>query len=107
MRPVGCQRRVSRMYCIDMNIPRTRVSIWHAVVLACALGCVCISTIPGRAQEDKGSAANDKPGAGDKSATADKAGAGDKSTLPPLPADAHVQQSMVLDGKTLDPKSAV
>ena len=46
--------------------------------------------------------AQDKPASdkgGDKSATAKPAD--DKSALPPLPADAHVAQTMELDGKTL------
>lgn len=37
----------------------------------------------------------------DKSAAGDKPGAADKMKLPPLPPDAHVQQTMELDGKTL------
>ncbi|MGB6687589.1 MAG: peptidase S10 [Terracidiphilus sp.] len=40
----------------------------------------------------------EKPAAGDKSS--DKSGS-EKSTLPPLPADAHVEQTMELNGKTL------
>jgi carboxypeptidase C (cathepsin A) len=44
--------------------------------------------------------AQDKPPA-DKPAAAAEKPADNKSALPPLPADAHVQQSMELDGKTL------
>jgi carboxypeptidase C (cathepsin A) len=55
------------------------------------------------AQADKTTVSNEKtgekPAAAEKSA-ADKA-ADDKTALPPLPADAHVQQTMQLDGKTL------
>jgi carboxypeptidase C (cathepsin A) len=48
------------------------------------------------------SAQTDKPApAADKTATPDKAAAADKTALPPLPAEAHVQQSMQLDGKAL------
>ena len=44
---------------------------------------------------------NDKaPAAADKSKPADK-GSSDKSALPPLPAEAHVQQTIQLDGKAL------
>jgi carboxypeptidase C (cathepsin A) len=47
----------------------------------------------------------DKAAAGDSQAGADKAaadkGAADKNALPPLPADAHVQQSIEFGGKTL------
>ena len=37
----------------------------------------------------------------EKPAAADKADATERKPLPPLPADAHVQQSMQIDGKTL------
>ena len=46
------------------------------------------------AQSDAAPAAADKEKAGEKAPA-------DKSVLPPLPADAHVQQSMQLDGKAL------
>ena len=101
MRRVGCQRWVSSMYCIDMNIGRNGFSILHASLLACALCCLSGTAIPGRSQQDKASSTSEKQSGGEKSATADKAGANDKSALPQLPADAHVQQSLVLDGKTL------
>ncbi len=54
-----------------------------------------------RAQADKATPATDKSSdkSADKSAS-DKA-AGEKNALPPLPADAHVQQQIQLDGKTL------
>jgi carboxypeptidase C (cathepsin A) len=61
-------------------------------VLACALGCSTFLASYSWSQGDKGPAA-DKP-------AADKAAA-DKTALPPLPAEAHVQQQMQLDGKTL------
>lgn len=48
------------------------------------------------------SAQADKPAsAADKTSIPDKAAAADKIALPPLPAEAHVQQSMQLDGKML------
>ena len=46
-------------------------------------------------------AANDAPAAAEKTSASDKAAAADKQTLPPLPADAHVAQTMELNGKTL------
>src|SRR5258708_35730242 len=59
---------------------------------ACALGCSTFFASSSWSQGDKGPAA-DKP-------AADKAAA-DKTALPPLPVEAHVQQQMQLDGKTL------
>ena len=69
-----------------------------AAMLACAMLCLVFPAGRAAAQTDKPAAA------ADKSAGADKAGAdktADKTTLPPLPAEAHVQQSIQLDGKTL------
>jgi carboxypeptidase C (cathepsin A) len=66
--------------------------------LAIALSAFCLAlsvSLPARAQSDKPPA--DKAPA-DKSAAKP---ADDKAALPPLPADAHVQQTMELDGKTL------
>ncbi len=71
----------------------------RAAMLACALLCVAVPAV-GAAQTDKPAAATDKSVA-DKSAAADKNAAADKSALPPLPAEAHTQQSIQLDGKTL------
>jgi carboxypeptidase C (cathepsin A) len=70
-------------------------------LLVCALSCLNISTTSAQAQSEKEPPApTDKAGekaAAGKSADKEK----DKDTLPPLPADAHVDQTMVLDGKTL------
>jgi carboxypeptidase C (cathepsin A) len=56
-----------------------------------ALTLVCmLSTLPSKAAAQ---APKDAPPAAEKPA--------DKTTLPPLPADAHVQQSITLDGKPL------
>jgi len=52
------------------------------------------------AAADKAATA-DKAISGDKAASAEKSAAADKSELPPLPAPAHAQQSMELNGKTL------
>jgi carboxypeptidase C (cathepsin A) len=57
----------------------------------CCIGPLTVSTV---AQADKPAPDATKPAASDKPAA-------DKSTLPPLPADAHVQQSIQLDGKTV------
>ena len=77
-----------------MNTLRLQPAPGHLAVLACALICLAIPSARVFAQADK-------PAAGaDKTASADKAAA-DKSALPPLPAEAHTQQSVQLDGKTL------
>ena len=73
----------------------------------CAIFCLGIFAAQVWAQAEKEPAVADKSAAADKSATADKAAgadkaaAADKSTLPPLPAPEHVQQSIELNGKTL------
>ncbi len=67
-----------------------------------ALCCFGFFATHGWAQADKDEAATDKKAAtGDKAAGADKTDAADKLKLPPLPAPAHVQQTMQLNGKTL------
>src|SRR5258708_3242824 len=81
------------MYRNPMSVLRLKTFPGRVAVLACALCCLGIASTQAVAQSDKAPAANEKP--------ADKVAAGDKSALPPLPADAHVQQSMQLDGKTL------
>jgi carboxypeptidase C (cathepsin A) len=58
-------------------------------VIVCAVFCLAIPAARVAAQTDKAAPAADKPAATDKTA------------LPALPADAHVQQSIQLDGKTL------
>jgi carboxypeptidase C (cathepsin A) len=72
----------------------------RAAVHACTLICLTAPVALVSAQTDRPAPAADKA-APDKSAAGDKAAAADKSSLPPLPAEAHVQQSMQLDGKTL------
>ena len=68
--------------------------------LTCALLFVAIPAVCVAAQADKPAAASDK-NAADKSQPSDKTPAADKNALPPLPAEAHTQQSIQLDGKTL------
>jgi len=74
-------------------------------VAVCVFCCLGILIQPIWAQTDKEPAPEEQSApdksAPDKSAAGDKAAAGDKSTLPPLPADAHAQQSIELGGKTL------
>jgi len=68
-----------------------------APFLSClvALGSLTLVTLPVSAQADKDKASDKTT---DKSAAIDKA---DKNAEPPLPPDAHVQQSIEFDGKPL------
>src|SRR5271163_1190466 len=82
------------MYVIHMSFakfPDGFHRIPFAAIALCCLVTPCRLTV--------GQATKDAPPTSDKPATADKAA--DKSPLPPLPPDAHVPQSMTLDGKTL------
>ena len=54
---------------------------------------IAVPTVQIVAQSDKPAASAEK--------SQDKAAAAEKLALPPLPAEAHVQQTMMLDGKTL------
>ena len=71
-----------------------RTSPWRAAMLAGALLCIAFGSWQAAAQTDKPAPSADKP-------AAEKTPAADKSALPPLPAEAHTQQSIQLDGKTL------
>ncbi len=105
MRLGDCQSRRSRLYRIGMEIPRVQPVIWRMALAMCALCCFALAARPLAAQAGKPSAGGDKPAAGDAQAGGDKVAAekaaAEKNTLPPLPADAHAQQSIELNGKTL------
>jgi carboxypeptidase C (cathepsin A) len=68
----------------------------HLASLVCTVFCAAMAVMPLAAQNEKSAPASgqsaEKPGA-DKSA--------DKNQLPPLPPEKSVQQTMVLNGKTL------
>lgn len=80
------------MYLNPMKVPSTQPALVRLAVLGCALCCFAIPASRVWAQADKSAPAAEK--------AAEKPAA-DKPALPPLPADAHVQQTMQLDGKTL------
>ncbi len=82
------------MYCIRMSFRHLKTFPACPAFLACALLCLGIAPVRAIAQADKAPAATDK----DKNA---QKPAEDKSALPPLPPEAHVQQTIELDGKTL------
>ena len=82
------------MYVIHMSFAKSLDGFRRIPLAAIALCCLvapCRLTV---AQAPK-----DAPPAGDKPAAAEKAA--EKNPLPPLPPDAHIPQSMTLDGKTL------
>src|ERR1700677_2344714 len=89
------------MYRIHMIFVRLTRTLRQMAVVMCAAAFLGISTANLCAQPEKESPPGEKAGAPEKPNAGDKSAAADKSTLPPLPADAHVQQSMELAGKTL------
>jgi len=103
MRRGDCQRRASAMYGMEMKFSRIQTTFRRMALAMCALFCLGISASPlvAQAAKDHG---GDKPAGGDAQAGGDKSAdksAADKGTLPPLPADAHVAQSIELSGTTL------
>ena len=80
------------MYVYRMRFAHPKNSPGSVAVAACALLCLGVAPVRIAAQADKAPAAAEKP--------ADK-GAPEKPALPPLPAEAHSQQTIVLEGKTL------
>jgi carboxypeptidase C (cathepsin A) len=78
-----------------MRILEMQTSLGRAAMLACSLLSIAFLTGQCSAQADKPAAAADKSAA-DKTPSAN-----DKTALPPLPAEAHTQQSIQMDGKTL------
>src|SRR5271156_7083323 len=104
MRPGDCQRRAVNMYCIHMMFPEILPSFRRTALAVCVICCFGISASQLAAQAGKDHPSSDKPAAGDAQAGGDKAAAdkaADKTSLPPLPAPAHTQQSIELNGKTL------
>ncbi len=90
----GCHQGPREVYLGAMTKVTVRVAGGRFAVVAIALCCLSMPLRRAEAQGDKPAAA------AEKSATTDKAAA-DKLTLPPLPPDAHVDQAIQLDGKTL------
>jgi carboxypeptidase C (cathepsin A) len=87
------------MYRIVMKNLRIESALSLPLVAACALLWLVIATQPGWAQPEKEAPGAEKAAAAEKPAPAEKGA--EKPTLPPLPAAAHVQQTMTLNGKTL------
>jgi carboxypeptidase C (cathepsin A) len=85
------------MYRIVMTFPWVEPSFRRIALAVCVICCLGVFAAPAWAQAAKPAAGDAKPG-GDKAA-ADKGA--DKETLPPLPAEAHTQQSIELGGKPL------
>jgi carboxypeptidase C (cathepsin A) len=80
------------MYVIQMSVFTLKLQARFAA--AFVFCCLVSPTSSCVAQADNATPSNSKPAAGGEKAD-------EKSALPPLPADAHVQQSIQLDGKTL------
>jgi carboxypeptidase C (cathepsin A) len=100
-----CQKKACSMYRIEMMLPQTQLVFRRTALVVCAICCLGISAASASAQAAKQAPGGEKAVAGDQPASADKAAAADKAadkaTLPPLPAEAHVQQSIELGGKAL------
>src|ERR1017187_2228960 len=88
----ACQRTVRTLYRNSMSDFTVKLPLGRIAVFVCALCCIAMPVQSILAQADKGTPAA-KPASPEKPA--------DKSALPPLPAEAHTQQSIELDGKTL------
>ena len=84
------------MYVYRMSFAHLKHFPGRLALLAFALLCLGIAPVRVVAQADKAPAATDK----DKDKPAAKP-ADDKPGLPPLPPEAHAQQSIQIDGKTL------
>ena len=103
MRRGDCQTQPGRLYRIQMKLARIQSVLCRTALFLCALCWLSLPAPQLRAQAAK-EHSGDKPAAGDAQSgdkpTGDKS-APDKNALPPLPADAHTQQSIELNGKTL------
>ena len=88
-----CQPRQSSMYVKRMT--SSKLFPLRRPLVACTFCCLTSAPVGMLAQNDKAPAP-----AADKNKPADKRPA-DKSALPPLPPEAHVQQTIQLDGKAL------
>jgi len=87
-----CQRPQLGMYVKRMT--STKIFPLRQAAMACVLCCIASVPVSGLAQNDKAQAGTDKSKPADK-------GTSDKSALPPLPAEAQVQQTIQLDGRAL------
>jgi carboxypeptidase C (cathepsin A) len=104
MRRGDCQRRAVKMYCRQMMLLGILPAFRRMALAVCMICCFGMSASQLAAQAGKDRPSTDKPAVGDAQAGGDKAGAdkaADKTTLPPLPAAAHTQQTIELNGKTL------
>lgn len=96
MQPRECQREFYAMYLKPMRVLGTRMDAGRLVAAVMGFWFLLSASGSVEAQADK---ASEK--------VQDKTGASEKSTLLPLPADAHVAQSMQFDGKALHYTAAV
>ena len=82
------------MYVYPMSYPHSKNFLGGFAALTCAFLCLGIAPVRMVAQTEKAPAPSDKEKPAEKPGT-------DKNALPPLPPEAHAQQTIVLDGKTL------
>jgi len=81
-----------------MQLPCVSLKILRGAFVTCALCCLSLSAVPALGQPQNPPSAPEKsPGDKPPDKSADK----DKAALPPLPAGAHTEQSIELNGKTL------
>ncbi len=91
MRHTLCQQATEAMYLSRMSLSCFQLSLGRATAGLLALCCLMVVPVELRAQPDK-TPATAKP--------AEKP-VEDKVALPPLPAEAHTQQAIMIEGKTL------
>ena len=91
MRHTLCQQATEAMYLSRMSLSCFQLSLGRATAGLLALCCLAVVPVELRAQPDK-TPATAKP--------AEKP-VEDKVALPPLPAEAHTQQAIMIEGKTL------
>jgi carboxypeptidase C (cathepsin A) len=89
----ACQLCAPAMYRIPMSAFNPRTYQGRLAAATLVFCCLLSSAIQSIAQAEKEAAPPQKPASSEK--------AEEKNALPPLPPEAHVQQSIQLDGKTL------
>ena len=92
---------VANMYRIHMNLHKI-CRVGSHIALAFTACCLfAFTSLPALAQADQDKPAEKTADKSDKSTDKSADKNADKTALPPLPADAHTQQSIELNGKTL------
>ncbi len=74
---------------------------WRVGLLVCALSCFAFPSAPLAAQRDRPAPSADNTGKSDSGGKTPAKPEAEKNELPPLPPEAHVDQTTELNGKTL------